>query len=148
MPLRTHWFGYSAVSDKPALFIPKSAQKNAAALIRSLLPDDHSDVWVATKIPNPRRPRMVRATRNPGGGLTDDGAIDVANMLFEVWADDEGAAEDLTSLVRAILKASPGRYALDAFITGWKEDSAAYEWPDTSGQTRWQFSGRLLLLVE
>ncbi|KXF56143.1 hypothetical protein AXA44_02605 [Rhodococcus sp. SC4] len=129
------------------LFIPKPAQAVATTLITEGLPGSHSDVWVATKIPNPRQPRMIRPSRMPGGGLAANGATDRVRLLVECWADDEGDAEDLANVVRAVLNASPGRWALGAFVRHWKEDGGPYSWPDESGQERWQMTGELLLKV-
>ncbi|MFF2026563.1 hypothetical protein [Rhodococcus koreensis] len=129
------------------LFIPKPAQLVAAAVVQEGLPSEFADVWVATKVPEPRRPRMVRATRMPGGGLTAHGATDTVRLLLECWGDDEEAAESLANVARAVLKASIGRTVADTFVRHWKEDGGPYPWPDESGQERWQLTGDLLLKV-
>lgn len=63
-----------------------------------------ADVYVGTKVPNPRRPRMVTIRRD--GGLVVDGLLDEARVGINVWADTEQDANDLTRLVSALLWAS------------------------------------------
>lgn len=129
------------------LFIPAPATEVAIALVREGLPEGYDGVLVSDEVPTTRPDRMVRLSRLPGGGLAAAGATDVVRLLVECWATDDGAAERLANVVRAVLTASRSRWAAGTFVRHWKEDGGPYEFPDTSGQARWQLTGELLLKV-
>lgn len=62
---------------------------------------------VATKMPNPRPPRIVRIVR--AGGVQRDIVTDRATMVFECWDSSAPAAANLAAVVRALLcAAAPG----------------------------------------
>ncbi|MBM4468165.1 hypothetical protein GS502_01340 [Rhodococcus hoagii] len=130
------------------LFIPAPATEVAIALVRDGLPDECDDVLVSDQVPDTRPPRLVRLSRLPGGGLAAAGATDVVRLLVECWAPDDGTAERLANVVRAVLVASRSRWAVGVFIRNWKEDGGPYSFPDASGQARWQQTGDLLLKVD
>lgn len=129
------------------LFVPAPATEVAIALVRERLPDGFDDVLVSDRVPDDRPERMVRLSRLPGGGLAAAGATDVVRLLVECWSMDDGEAERLANVVRAVLASSRSHWAAGTFIRHWKEDGGPYEFPDTSGQARWQLTGELLLKV-
>ncbi|NKU16427.1 hypothetical protein GS928_25855 [Rhodococcus hoagii] len=95
--------------------------------MRDGLPDEYDDVLVSDQVPDARPPRLVRLSRLPGGGLAAAGATDVVRLLVECWAPDDGTAERLANVVRAVLAASRSRWAVGVFIRNWKK---------TAGRTR------------
>lgn len=63
-------------------------------------------VYVATEVPTTRRDRMVIVRRDGGARLGP--ARELVRFGIRVWGEDDGTANDLTQLVRALLAASPG----------------------------------------
>lgn len=64
-----------------------------------------ADVYVGTKVPNPRRARMVTIRRD--GGAPVDGLLEAVQVGINVWADTEQNVNDLARLVSALLWAAP-----------------------------------------
>lgn len=129
------------------LAVPKSAQTVAVQAVTAHMPAEFADVWISDEVPNDRRPRMVRITRTPGGGMAPHGATDHARLIVECWANSDEEAELLANTVRAVLRTLRGRTAAGGFIRSWREDGGPYEWPDESQQCRWQLTGEMLIKV-
>ena len=64
-----------------------------------------ADVYVGTKVPDPRRARMVTIRRD--GGLVTEGLLEDAQVGVNVWASSEQEVNDLARLVHALLWAAP-----------------------------------------
>ncbi|OZF05248.1 hypothetical protein CH302_01085 [Rhodococcus sp. 15-2388-1-1a] len=129
------------------LAIPKSAQTVAVRAVTDHMPAGFEDVWISDKVPKRRRSRMIRITRTPGGGMASHGATDHARLIIECWADNDDDAELLANTTRAVLRNLIGRTAAGGFIRWWREDGGPYEWPDESGQARWQLTGEMLIKI-
>uniref|UniRef100_UPI003F496BBE hypothetical protein n=1 Tax=Nocardia suismassiliense TaxID=2077092 RepID=UPI003F496BBE len=59
---------------------------------------------VATHVPNPRPPRLVRVVRT--GGVRRDLVVDRPRIAIECWDANEIAAADLARTIRAVLGAA------------------------------------------
>lgn len=89
------------------LVAPPDAEKEVAGHLAAQLATLNDAAVVATRVPNPRPPRMVRVIRS--GGPKANMVTDRPTMILECHDLSEPAAADLTRKVRAILFASaPG----------------------------------------
>lgn len=75
-------------------------------LVSGISARSSADVWVATKIPNPRPDKLVRVRR--AGGPRTSLVIDNPTVLIECWAETEVDAENLASLTAGIVASLDG----------------------------------------
>lgn len=84
---------------------------------------------VATRIPNPRRDRMVRVSRT--GGVRTSVGVDAPQLLFECWDSTDYRASELARVTRALVG------SMDEFGA---EMGSVVNYPDDSGLPRYQFA--------
>jgi hypothetical protein len=75
-------------------------------LRRRLTDLGHADVFVGSKVPDPREPRMAVVRRV--GGVGPNPFVDGPRLQVRVFGSTDEDATELAGLVRALLLASPG----------------------------------------
>lgn len=95
------------------------------------------DVYVSTRIPNPRANQMVRVTRT-GGGRINVG-MDAPQVLFECWAPSDYESSELARVVRAQVG------SMEEFGS---EIGAVVNFPDSEGLPRYQFAAQFFTAGE
>ena len=115
----------------------RDAEALAVAYLRERL--GSAEIYTATRIPTPRRARMVKVTRT--GGIRRDEVTDVPQLTIECWDLDDADAYDLARLTRAYLWALPGSEP-HGHLVRWVDEIGGptyLEDPDTS-LPRYQFT--------
>ncbi|BDB58987.1 hypothetical protein RDE2_07810 [Rhodococcus sp. RDE2] len=120
------------------LITPAPALATVVKLLTPLL----APVPVTTRMPKTRPPSIVRVDR--AGGVMANKVTDRPVLIFECWAPDEPAAEQLADRVRALLKAHRFSSVDGVRLLGWEEAGCAhFDDPDVTTQSRWQITGTL-----
>ncbi len=122
-----------------ALILFPDPVETAIAYLTDLLPDYGETCPVVKQTPSPRPARFVQVFRT--GGPRHNLVVDGAQLTVECWADNDAAAADLASLVRACLHAV--RSDIVGTVTFYKIDELAgpVDLPDPeSNQARMTWS--------
>ena len=113
---------------QPASIAHVDAELVCSRRIKDLLiTAGEADVFVANRIPNPRKPRMVIFNRDGGSA---DGLFDNPRMRCRVWDTTDQRANDLAALVAALMQ----RLVDGAPVLSVVKESGPYDVPDQSEQ--------------
>lgn len=105
-------------------------------ILRTFLTPYLPGVHVASKIPNPRKPRMVRLEL--AGGYGRNIALSKRNVIVQCWDESEPAAVQLAEKVSALLFASPRSVPLVRYVDSLGEPT---NFPDpATSLPRYQFT--------
>lgn len=119
----------------------------AEAVVVTYLSFTLPDAWVATKVPNPRWPLMVRVGR--AGGTRRDLVTDRPMITVECWGETPVDAADLARLARAHVWAMPGQMIAGVWVRRCVEVSGPQSYPDPETTLpRYQFTVQLDLRGE
>lgn len=123
----------------PALIFP-DIEHVLTARIRTALEARNEEyaagVRVSNKVPSPRPARLVTVRRDGG---TATGLRDQPRVGINVWAESDADANDLTALVRAIIRGLPNGNPITAVASLGGPASV----PDESGAQRRYFTAEL-----
>lgn len=123
----------------PADLTPAPAKAVAVALLNQRLA---GGVRAGGKWPKSKPASFVRVSRL--GGDMDTAVTDRPFLLFECWAPNDVAAENLANEVRAIMRANQFEFVNGTKLTGWKPVSCVeFDDPDVTTHSRWQVTGTL-----
>lgn len=132
------------MSGHIAAVFPDAAAVACSCLAAGLPAQGFEGVSCGTRVPDPRPAAFVRVLRT--GGPQDTPVTDYAQLTIESWADDEGTAQDVAQMCRALLMASVGSRVNSTPVCGYEELNGPQNLPDpTSAQPRYTFTIRYRL---
>jgi hypothetical protein len=132
------------MSGPIALVFPDAAAVACACLAAGLPAQGFDGVPCGTRVPDPRPAAFVRVLRT--GGPPDTEVTDLAQLTIEAWSDDEGNAQDIAQVCRALLRAAVGSKVNGATVCGYEEMNGPQNLPDpTSAMSRYTFTVRYRL---
>lgn len=110
------------------LYVLPDAELWATGYLRdALAAEGLDDVYVSNEVPDPRRARMVVATRNGGIG---DRIVDRPRMTVRVFDEDPDTIADLVAVVRALMMRALGNGPVRKVA----ENAGPVEIPDAQAQ--------------
>lgn len=123
------------VSDWPAFPAPV---KNLIALVKQKIPTVRVSMDVPSNYPN-----QFITIRSVGGDEIAGGKINAPRFVFDCYALDAGGAEDLSELLRSVLKSAQFTRLGPVQFRAFNLDGGPQEYnnPAVPGRRRWQFSG-------
>lgn len=100
----------------------------------------HGDLPVVSKVPRDTPPAFIRVDMSAPQRINE---LQYETLIIvQVYARSQGVAIDSFDGIQADLEDMPAK---DDFVSGWKEQTGPYPFPDpdTSEHYRWQMTGTL-----